>query len=151
MVKDTGVRKHLKAALHDLMSRFDAVGLRIERGQCPNHHRERSPGRAEGQREIDNLKRIGELLAGAEVPIYGIQAFESTQLAERGRDGWSAEGAIWPHTRAFIMNESAAANRGRVTADQLWKGLISIYKRVIPVSRGSGRGSPCARQRPAAV
>ena len=28
--------------------------------------------RPDGQREIDNLKRIGEVLSEAEIPVYGI-------------------------------------------------------------------------------
>jgi mannonate dehydratase len=131
-----------KAALHDLMSRFDAAGLRIERANALNSLILNAHlGRPEGQLEIDNLKRIGELLAEAEIPIYGIQAFQASQMLERGRDGWSRKkrrgGYTHPAFDLAASEASAPKPRYRVSTDQLWKGLTNIYRQVIPVVEGS--------------
>jgi hypothetical protein len=72
----------MKADLQTFVDRLDAVGLKIERANalgdyCLNAHL----GRPDGQKEIDNLKRIGEVLADAEIPVYGIQACAKAQVA----------------------------------------------------------------------
>ena len=73
-----------RPALRELMGRFEAVGLRIERANALgdyilNAHLDRP----EGRREIDNLKRIGEILAEAEIPVYGIQACQASHARRR--------------------------------------------------------------------
>jgi mannonate dehydratase len=131
-----------KAALHELMTRFDAVGLRIERAnalgpQILNAHL----GRPEGQREIDQLKRIAELLSEAEIPVYGIQACQATDHIATPRAGWSRAkgrgGYEYPAFDAGAAEMPAPTPKYRVTADQLWKGLINIYKQVVPLVEGS--------------
>jgi mannonate dehydratase len=131
-----------KQALSELMDRFGAVGLRIERANALgdyilNAHLDRP----EGQREIDNLKRIGEALGEAEIPVYGIQACQATQHVRGGRGGWSRkEGRGGYGYQAFDLatfEASAPKPRYTVTADQLWKGLLNIYKQVVPVVEGS--------------
>jgi D-mannonate dehydratase len=131
-----------KEALHELITRFDAVGLRIERAnalgpQILNAHL----GRPEGQREIDQLKRIGELLCEAEIPVYGIQACQATDHVTGGRAGWSRKkgrgGYEYPEFDADAAERAAVTPKAQVTADQLWKGLINIYTQVVPVVEGS--------------
>jgi mannonate dehydratase len=131
-----------KAALDELIARFDAVGLRIERANALgpyilNAHL----GRPDGQKEIDNLKRIGELLAEAEIPVYGIQACQASQHIESSRAGWSRKngrgGYDYPSFDRASSESPAPKPKYRVTADQLWKGLVNIYRQVVPVVEGS--------------
>src|SRR5262249_13214836 len=126
----------------ELMDRFDAVGLRIERANALgdfilNAHLDRP----EGRREIDNLKRIGDVLAEAQIPVYGIQACQATLHADRGRQGWSRKtGRGGTGYEACGLGASVASGRkprSRVTADQLWKGLLNISREVVPVVEGS--------------
>ena len=131
-----------KAALHELIARFDAVGLRIERANALSPYILNAHlGRPEGQREIDNLKRTGELLAEAEIPVYGIQACQASQHVEGSRAGWSRKkGRGGYEYSAFDLAASespAPKTKYHVTTDQLWKGLVNIYKQVIPVVEGS--------------
>ena len=131
-----------RPALRELMTRFNAVGLRIERANAMNAHiLNAHVGRPEGRREIDNLMRIGEALAEAEVPVYGIQAFQATQLRGQGHDGWSRKqgrgGYTYPAFDLAQSGSSVSKPKYRVTADQLWKGLINIYKQVLPIVEGS--------------
>lgn len=131
-----------KAALHELIARFDAVGLRIERANALgpyilNAHL----GRPEGQREIDSLKRTGELLAEAEIPVFGIQACQASYHLDAARAGWGRKqgrgGYEYPAFDLAASESPAPKPKYRVTADQLWKGLINIYKQVVPVVEGS--------------
>src|SRR5262249_30230791 len=78
-----------KAALQEFLDRLAAVGLRVERANSLGpYYLNAHLGRADGQREIDNLKKIGELLAQAEIPVYGIQACQATQHVKNARAGW---------------------------------------------------------------
>jgi mannonate dehydratase len=131
-----------REALRELMARFDAVGLRIERAnamgpQMLNAHL----GRPEGQHEIDNLKRIGELLAESEIPVFGIQACQATDHINQSRTGWSRKQGRGGYNYSVFDTQSASSPaptpKYRVTADQLWKGLLNIYKQVVPVVEGS--------------
>jgi mannonate dehydratase len=131
-----------KAALTELINRLDAVGLRIERANSFGHHYLSAHlNRPEGQQEIDNLKSIGELLAEAEIPVFGIQACQASLHTQGARRGWSREsgrgGYQYP---AFELQRSEGSGRPpkyRVTAEGLWKGLLNIYRQVIPVIEGS--------------
>jgi mannonate dehydratase len=140
-----------REALRELVDRFAGVGLKIERANALgpyilNAHL----GRPEGQHEIDNLKRIGELLADAEIPVYGIQACQATSHVEtRGRggadsgsrSGWSRKrgrgGYEYPAFDIATSESPEPKPKYRVTADQLWRGLINIYRQVVPVVEGS--------------
>src|SRR5262245_814016 len=78
-----------RSDLRAFIDRLDAVGLRIERANAMgplllNAHL----NRPEGQKEIDNLKRIGEMVAEAEIPVLGIQACQADQHVGGGRAGW---------------------------------------------------------------
>ncbi|MGE3819255.1 MAG: mannonate dehydratase [Isosphaeraceae bacterium] len=131
-----------RAALRELTSRFEAAGLRIERANAMgdmilNAHLDRP----EGRREIDDLKRIGEVLAEAKIPVYGIQSCQASLHVDRGRQGWSrGKGRGGYDHPAFDLAAAEASRptpRYPVTADQLWKGLLNIYRNVIPVVEGS--------------
>jgi mannonate dehydratase len=131
-----------KADFQELITRFEAVGLRIERANAVgdfilNAHL----ARPEGQREIDNLKQIGEVLSAAAIPIYGIQACQASLHVRGSRSGWTRRkgrgGYVYPAFDLGPPGAPAPTPRYRVTADQLWKGLINIYQQVIPVVEGS--------------
>jgi hypothetical protein len=131
-----------KVALRELIDRFEAAGLQIERANAlgpyiVNAHL----GLPEGQREIDNLKHIGELLVDAEIPVYGIQACQATQFSNESRAGWARRkgrgGYDYPAFDLAGSQSSRARPTQQVTADQLWKGLINIYRQVVPVVEGS--------------
>ena len=128
-------------ALRELMSRFDGAGLKIERANAlgdylVNAHLDR-PG---GQREIDNLKRIGEVLCEAEIPVYGIQACQASLHVDRGRAGWTQKkgrGYLYSAFDQAAAENSSPTPKYRVTSDQLWKGLLNIYRQVVSVVEGS--------------
>ena len=129
-------------ALREFIDRLNAVGLRIERAnshgsQYLNAHLNR-PG---GQREIDKLKKIGELLAEAEIPVYGIQACQASLHSKGPRRGWNRKrgrgGYTYPEFELEKSEAAAPKPEYQVTADQLWKGLLDIYRQVIPVIDGS--------------
>jgi len=131
-----------RQALRELTDRFGAVGLGIERANALgdyilNAHLDRP----EGRREIDNLKRIGEVLSEAEIPVYGIQACQASQHVQGGRSGWSRKegrgGYVYPSFDVAASDASAPKPRYRVQSDQLWKGLLNIYRQVVPVVEGS--------------
>lgn len=128
-----------KEALKEFMDRLGAVGLHIERANSLGpFYRNAHTARPEGQKEIDNLKRIGELLAAAEIPVFGIQACQaSDHLKGGGGGGWARQegrgGCIclaFDQERATRLAPKPAYS---VTADQLWKGVLNIYRQVIPV------------------
>lgn len=136
-----------QAALDDLIARFAAVDLRIERANALGSYlRNAHLGRSAGQGEIDNLKRIGELLANAEIPVFGIQACQASQHLEGTtagviRAGWSRRqgrgGYDYPAFDVAASLSPVPKPAYRVTAGQLWDGLINIYRQVIPVVEGS--------------
>jgi mannonate dehydratase len=140
-----GYREHgefTREALHALIDRLDAVGLKIERAntqgpQYLNAHLHRP----EGQKEIDKLKRVGELLADAEIPVFGIQACQAALHVANSRGGWRRETGRGNYTYpAFDIGRSkerAPKPKYRVTSEQLWQGLLNIYRQVIPVVDGS--------------
>jgi mannonate dehydratase len=131
-----------KAALQEFLDRLAVVGLRVERANSLGpFYLNAHLGRANGQREIDNLKQIGELLAQAEIPVYGIQACQATQHLRAARAGWSREqgrgGYSYPVFDQAKSQTPAPRPEYQVTADQLWKGLLNIYRQVLPVLEGS--------------
>jgi hypothetical protein len=74
-----------KAALRAFIDRLGAVGLRIERANALGPYALNALlNRPEGQKEIDNLKRIGELLADAAIPVYGRAYPEAAAYAGTG-------------------------------------------------------------------
>jgi mannonate dehydratase len=129
-------------ALKEFIRRLGDVGLRIERANSLGpYYLNAHLARVEGEREITNLKKVAELLAAADVPVFGIQACQATQhLKEGARSGWTSHkgrgGYEYP---AFDQAQSEKAPKPayQVSADQLWKGLLNIYKQVIPVIEGS--------------
>lgn len=131
-----------KTALRQLLDRIQGVGLKLERANALGPYINNAHlGLPDGQGEIDNLKQIGELLVDAGVPIFGIQAWQATQSAAAARSGWSRRqgrgGYDYP---SFSLTESRTAAKPpkqRVTADQLWGGLLNIYRQVMPIVDGS--------------
>jgi mannonate dehydratase len=132
-----------KPDMQVLIDRLGAVGLRIERANALGSYALNALlNRPEGQKEIGNLKRIGEMLAEAQIPVFGIQACQAAQhVAGGSRAGWSREqgrgGYGYPSFSVKRSEAEAPKPKYRVTRDQLWKGLINIYKQVIPTVEGS--------------
>ena len=129
-------------ALRELIDRFASIGLQIERANALGQYLLNAHlGRPDGQKEIDNLKRIGELLVEAEIPVFGIQACQSVQHVDGSRGGWSRKqgrgGYDYPAFNLAASESPPPQPKYRVTADQLWKGLIDIYRQVVPVVKGS--------------
>jgi len=138
--KDSGL--FAKADLRAFIDRLGAVGLRIERANALGPYALNALlNRPEGQKEIDNLKRIGEMLADARVPVFGIQACQAAQHVGGSRAGWSREqgrgGYGYPTFNVKRAQAEAPKPRYKVTREQLWKGLINIYKQVLPTVEGS--------------
>lgn len=137
--RETGL--FTKSAFKELRSRFDAVGLKIERANSTlPHYTNAHIGRTEGQREIDNLRKCAELVVEAECPVFGIQACQATaHLKGGGRAGWSRkQGRGGYGYSAFDIEASKKVTPAyRVTADELWKGLLNIYRQVLPTLDGS--------------
>jgi mannonate dehydratase len=131
-----------KADLQAFIDRLDACGLRIERANALNSHCLNAHlNRSSGEREIDNLKRIAEMVAAAEIPVLGIQACQATQHVDGARSGWTRQrgrgGYEYPHFSQARAKAEAPQPKYLVTRDQLWKGLINIYRGVMPVVEGS--------------
>lgn len=131
-----------KADLQAFIDRLDACGLKIERANslgpmCLNAHL----NRPEGQQEIDNLKRIGELLADAQIPVFGIQACQASLHVEGARNGWDRKrgrgGYEYPEFNVQRSKRDAPQPKYQVTSEQLWRGLINIYQQVMPTVEGS--------------
>lgn len=138
--KENGV--FTKADLQAFIDRLDGVGLRIERANALGPYALNALlNRPEGQKEIDNLKRIGELLAEAKVPVFGIQACQASQHVDGSRAGWDHQqgrgGYRYPEFSIKRAQADAFKPKYKVTSDQLWKGLINIYKQVMPTVEGS--------------
>ncbi len=130
-----------RAALQELRARFDVVGLKIERANTTlPHYLNAHLGRPEGQREIDQLRKCAEVIVAAECPVFGIQACQASAHLPRGaRAGWSRQrgrgGYGYPAFSAEAARNVQPAYR--VNSDQLWKGLLNIYRQVLPVLEGS--------------
>ena len=131
-----------KSDLTDFVKRLDAVGLKIERANSlGSHYLNAHLNRPEGQQEIDKLKRIGEMLADAEIPVFGIQACQAAQHAQDSRAGWVYKqgrgGYGYPSFSIQRSQQKSGQPKYKVTAEQLWRGIINIYRQVMPTVEGS--------------
>lgn len=131
-----------KQALRSTIERLRAVGLKIERANTRAiHYMNAHLNRPEGQKEIDNLKRIGEMLADAEIPVFGVQACNANLHVDTSRAGWTTTQGRGGYTyHSFdVARSRAEAPKAKysVTSDQLWKGLLNIYRQVMPTVEGS--------------
>jgi mannonate dehydratase len=130
-----------KADLRAFIDRLGAAGLGIERANALGPYALNALlNRPEGQKEIDNLKRIGEMLADARVPVFGIQACQAAQHVGGSRAGWSRGqgrgGYGYPSFSVQRAEAEAPRPKYKVTRDQLWKGLINIYRQVLRTVEG---------------
>ena len=131
-----------KAALQQFIKRLDGVGLKIERANSLGaYYLNAHLNRPEGQKEIDKLKRIGEMVADAEIPVFGIQACQASRHVENSRGGWVYDRGRGGY-RFLSFDIDRAESRAprpkyKVTADQLWNGVINIYRQVMPTVEGS--------------
>jgi mannonate dehydratase len=130
-----------KDAFKKLMDRFDAVGLRIERANSTlPHYVKAHLALPEGQQEIDNLRKCAELVAEANIPVFAIQACQADAHVKSGprasRTPQSGRGGY--RYQLFEEEKTKQVKPAyQVTADQLWKGVINIYKQVMPTIEGS--------------
>ena len=131
-----------KGNFRDFVKRLDAVGLKIERANTyGSTYLNAHLARPEGQKEIDNLKRIGEMLADAEIPVFGIQSCGATQHLQNPASRWaSKQGRGGYGYKEFSTSRSMSSiprPKYKVTSDQLWKGVLNIYRQVMPTVEGS--------------
>lgn len=131
-----------KATLKKFLDRLDAVGLKIERANTSgSYYRNAHINKPGSQPEIDNLKQIGELLAEAEIPVFGIQACQAATHVENSRGGWQRSVERGGYFGYGFDQKKSVTNfpkpKYRVTAEQLWDGILNIYRQVIPIVDGS--------------
>ncbi len=131
-----------KADFQEFVKRLDAVGLKIERANTDGlKYLNAHLARPEGQKEIDKLKRIGEIVADTEIPVYGIQACQAILHVQNANNGWvpkRGRGGYGYHEFAIARSKSRKPRpKYKVTSDQLWKGLLNIYRQVMPTVEGS--------------
>ncbi len=132
-----------REALHELVQRFAGAGLRIERANARNsQHLDALIGGPNAAQQRDNLCAMAELLAEADVPVFGVQCFQADNARGNG-----AGGRTWPQGRGgyqyyrFDLCAAEAAQtepRFNVTADQLWENLILTYRQVVPAAERAG-------------
>jgi len=131
-----------KAELQDYIQRLNGAGLRIERANSrAPYYLNALMNRSEGQKEIDKLRHVCELLSEAEIPVFGIQSFGSAHVVDEPRVGWANQLGRGGY-ESFNFDVARSKSRPlrphyRVTADQLWQGLVNIYRQVIPTLEGS--------------
>ena len=131
-------RKALKA----MIDRLDGLGLKIERcNTIGSHYLNAHLARPGSQKEIDNLKRIAEILVDFEIPVFGIQACQaSLHVANAGARWIRRQGRGGYRYLRFDQDRVEALGikpKYKVTSEQLWKGLLNIYRQVIPLVDGS--------------
>jgi len=133
-----------KRNFRNFVNRLDAVGLKIERANTlASTYLNAHLARPEGQKEIDNLKRIGEMLADAEIPVFGIQSCGALYHVQNINNGWRypvfrGRGGYGYDDFSIARSKSPAPRPNyKVTSDQLWKGLLNIYRQVMPTVEGS--------------
>lgn len=125
--------------LFALVDRLDRAGLKIERANTlAPYYKDAHLGRPEGQRQIDNLCKIAELLGEAGIPLMGIQCFSAVSLVHQRRPGWvTRKGRGGYQYHAFDLGLAEGIHyepEARITAEQLWEGLLNIYRQVVPVA-----------------
>ena len=128
-------------AFRRLNDRLHRVGLRIERANSLGpHYLDAHLGRPGGRKQIDNLKRVGEILAEHQIPVYGIQACQAALHVDNLRTAWTrpkGRGGYEYYSFDLERSEAAPPPKYRVSSQQLWDGLLDIYRQVIPVVDGS--------------
>ena len=131
-----------RKGLEAFIDRLGNVGLKIERANSLGpFYLNAHLARPEGQREIDKLKRVAELLVESEIPVYGIQACQARLHLAASSDRWIRRrgrgGYRYLHFDLDRIQSLGLKPKYKVTSDQLWKGLLNIYRGVIPLVDGS--------------
>jgi len=127
--------------LEEVAGKLDAAGLKIERANTTRKDYDNAFfGKPEGEREIENLQVNAELCGEFNIPVMGVQTFsagttEQHHEMRRGMRSW-AEGRggyrhlhIDPSPYRNMPPDPAAPS-----IEQIWDGLLSIYRAVIPVA-----------------
>ena len=128
-----------RAALHDLVARFAAADLKIERANATNsHHLDALIGGPKAAEQRDHLCTMAELLGEVDIPVLGVQCFQAANASSgtgTGRSHPEGRGGYRYYHFDLAAEEAAQdAPRFTVTADQLWENLLLTYKQVIPVA-----------------
>ena len=131
-----------KSDLLELIDRLEDSELKIERANSLGpYYRDAHTCGPNAQQEIDNLCKIAEMLGEVEVPVFGIQCCQAS-ISVEGRTGWTQKqgrgGYGYP---SFDLKEAQGVSyepEKKYTAEQLWEGLLNIYRQVIPVAESSG-------------
>jgi len=131
-----------RKGLEAFIDRLGNVGLKIERANSLGpFYLNAHLARPEGQKEIDKLKRVAELLVEAEIPVYGIQACQARLHLAASSARWIRRlgrgGYRYLHFDLDRVQSLGLKPKYKVTSDQLWKGLLNIYRGVIPIVDGS--------------
>ena len=131
-----------KADLKAFVDRLAIVGLKIERANSlGSYYLNAHLHGPERQEEINKLRRIGEMVTDFEIPVFGIQACQAAMHIDNRRAGWVLQQRRGGYEYYnFNIARSIAGSpkpRYKVTADQLWKGLLNIYQQVMPTVEGS--------------
>lgn len=131
-----------RQALKELIDRLGDQGLKIERANSlATYYLNAHLGRTGDQKEIDKLKTIAEHLVAFDVPVYGIQACQATRHLVSSQGRWIRRqgrgGYRYLHFDLDRVESLGLKPKYKVTADQLWKGLLNIYRQVIPLVDGT--------------
>ena len=120
---------------------LESAGLRMERCQVTHDDlRNAFMGRADGQREIDDLVANTAVLGEFDIPVLGIQVFHARQVVS-----WD-DTLSWPEGRGgstHLRQDLNAAldsplRPGAPTREQLWEGTLNVYRQVLPAAEDSG-------------
>ena len=127
------------AELGGFVDRLAAHGLRIERANTRwAYYREALLGLPDGQRQIEALCDLPPALAQVGVPLMGIQPLATSGLVPNGRVGCSQRyrrgGYQYPAYDLATAQAATYEPEASVSTDQLWDGLLDIYRQVIPVA-----------------
>jgi len=130
-----------RECLERVVETLDRAGLKIERANTmADDYRNAFLGKPGGEREIENLQVNAELCGQFGFPVMGIQTFPAGTPEERvqirswveGRGGYS-------HLRidpSPYRDLPAAATAPDI--EDVWAGLLDIYRAVMPVAEQGG-------------
>jgi mannonate dehydratase len=138
---ETGILE--KEPLFKLVDRLDRIGLKIYRANGTRElYEEAHVGGPEGQRQIDNMCAAIELLGEAEIPVYGLQSFNSLNYCGHRGNRWTTKTGRGGYTyKSLNLDDFESVEHNpslRLTADEIWANFINIYRQAVPVAESAG-------------